>query len=194
MSSVGIILGNGESRRSVEYTTFASLKGRLPVYGCNALYRDFQPTTLVAVDRQMIREIQIAKYTGKFVYRDKVDLVVTEGGKELTRLKSPGWAAGPTAALLLCLHERVDTCYMLGFDLYGKAGKVNNIYKGTENYVACDSPEIGYTNWVTQLNEVFKMFYTVRFLRVGDVKDEVPILWKNRVQFISIDQFRRNLA
>ncbi|MAG28194.1 hypothetical protein CMI47_21940 [Candidatus Pacearchaeota archaeon] len=46
------VIGNGESRKGVDLN---SLNGR--TYGCNALYRDFAPDYLLAIDTNMVIEI-----------------------------------------------------------------------------------------------------------------------------------------
>ena len=47
-------LGNGESRKSVDLNKLYELG---IIYGCNALYRDFEPNALVVVDPKMKEEI-----------------------------------------------------------------------------------------------------------------------------------------
>ena len=54
------IIGNGESRRNFDLN---DIKGVAPIYGCNALYRDFSPDWLVAVDEGVIDEINGASTT-----------------------------------------------------------------------------------------------------------------------------------
>ena len=47
------------------------------------------------------------------------------------------WGTGPYALLLgATLSKRIK---MIGFDLYGIKGKVNNVYSGTEGYNSKDS-------------------------------------------------------
>ena len=52
-------LGNGESRKDVNLD---ALKPHGKIYGCNALYRDFTPDVLVAVDQGIIHEIYQSGY------------------------------------------------------------------------------------------------------------------------------------
>jgi hypothetical protein len=47
-------IGNGESRQSLD---LLKLKPHGKIYGCNALYRDFTPDVLVAVDQSIMHEI-----------------------------------------------------------------------------------------------------------------------------------------
>ena len=55
-------LGNGESRKDVN---LSALKPHGKIYGCNALYRDFTPDVLVAVDQGIIHEIYHSGYAFK---------------------------------------------------------------------------------------------------------------------------------
>ena len=57
--SSAFIIGNGESRKSYNLTNLKE-KGR--TYGCNAIYRDFTPDVLVAVDSGICHEIYNSGY------------------------------------------------------------------------------------------------------------------------------------
>ena len=52
-------IGNGESRKGVNLDT---LKPHGKIYGCNALYRDYTPDVLIAVDQGIIHEIYHSGY------------------------------------------------------------------------------------------------------------------------------------
>jgi len=47
-------IGNGESRKGFDLET---LRGHGTIYGCNAIYRDFMPDVLTAVDHGIMHEI-----------------------------------------------------------------------------------------------------------------------------------------
>ena len=59
MIKTAFVLGNGTSRKSIDLN---QLNDKGTVYGCNALYREFDPNFLVAVDTKMILEINQAGY------------------------------------------------------------------------------------------------------------------------------------
>ena len=52
-------IGNGESRKSIDLN---ELRPHGITYGCNALYRDFQPDALVCVDPRMKSEVWLTDY------------------------------------------------------------------------------------------------------------------------------------
>ena len=53
------IIGNGESRQDFD---LEKLRAHGKIYGCNALYRDFTPDVLVAVDHGIMHEIYHSGY------------------------------------------------------------------------------------------------------------------------------------
>ena len=60
--TIAFVLGNGQSRSSVDLVQLQQLG---PVYGCNGLYRDWQPDCLVATDRPIAEAIQRSGYSKK---------------------------------------------------------------------------------------------------------------------------------
>ena len=73
MTYKATILGNGPSRpKDVEWLD--NLKG--DTYGCNALYRDWQPDFLLANDWSMMIEIINSDYKGKCVFTDYEELPI----------------------------------------------------------------------------------------------------------------------
>ena len=58
--TVAFVLGNGQSRAALDLQRFKSLGS---IYGCNGLYRDFEPDCLVATDRPIAEAIQRSGYS-----------------------------------------------------------------------------------------------------------------------------------
>jgi hypothetical protein len=140
------VIGNGESRRGVP------LERLYPTIGCNALYRDFTPTYLVAGDVGIVSEIR-EKYKGDFIYRDrssKCFRVETPIHNVVRVIPFPqwdnslSWYSGVSAAYLApILFDEVTDVYLIGFDglLLQEGDKaVNNLYKGTPGY--CPPTEV----------------------------------------------------
>ena len=92
------------------------------------------------------------------------------------------WCAGATALHLTC-QEGADEVYMLGFDLSDYDEPINNIYKGTDNYLSSDSKGFNTYEWVSQLIQVFKEFDETQFYWV--VKEDASPLVCNNVQSIT---------
>ena len=61
---------------------------------------------------------------------------------------------------------------MLGFDLSDYDEPINNIYKGTKNYLSETSRGFDTDNWTTQLIQIFKDFPETQFYWVVDSEKE----------------------
>ena len=77
-----------------------------------------------------------------------------------------GWSAGNTALYLACKHG-AEEVYMLGFDGSNYAEPINNIYKGSKNYLPADSRGYNTINWDNQFKLVQRDFPNVKFIKVG---------------------------
>ena len=77
-----------------------------------------------------------------------------------------GWSAGNTALYLAC-KSGAEEVYMCGFDGSNYSEPLNNIYKGSKNYLATDSRGFNTTNWDNQFKLVQKEFSDVQFYKVG---------------------------
>jgi hypothetical protein len=190
--SIGFCFGNGKSRLKYDLNDFI---GKFPTIGCNGLYREYEPDTLVIVDMPMIEEVEHSNYLGRVVCSslDHTSLYEMERvshrhwhGERL--YKHFGWSAGPTALRILCEENpELDTVNLLGFDLYGTAdGKVNNVYVDSRNYAKSTTGAIHPGSWIDQLFECFRMFPNIQFYRVGPLNDTVPPEWKvlDNIKFI----------
>jgi hypothetical protein len=109
------VLGNGTSRNTI---SLDNLNEFGTVYGCNALYRDYIPNYLVAVDAKMVMEIN------RFSIQDKTQ-VWTNPNKAFATLSklnyftpSKGWSSGPTALHLASEHAH-DTIKQDRATFYG---------------------------------------------------------------------------
>lgn len=168
--TVAFVLGNGTSRRHIELT---DLKSYGTVYGCNAIYRDFNPDYLIAVDSKMIVEINREQYQNCTpVWTNYNKIYINFTGFNYFK-QSKGWSSGPTALWLASEHDH-DTVYILGFDYQGIGESnelVNNLYAGSENYKKIDDKATYYGNWLKQTVLTIKKNPEKRYIRVlGDEK------------------------
>lgn len=231
------VLGNGESRKGIDLD---ALKQKGPVYGCNALYRDWAPDALVCVDGGMMHEVYESGYASKNkcyfrswsrlpgeMYEmivegtmwDEQGFTITNnkrGRKEFVlngtdpnqmqrlfehhvKLGSDkktieellskhhrwitwvdendevhiipegysGWSAGPIAVrLALQNHDPLDV-FLIGFDLGSKTDTINNLYKGTDNYLSDGAAVTPATNWIVQHKQNFLDYPETRFWKVN---------------------------
>ena len=162
--NVAFVLGNGTSRSEVDLN---KLKEQGIVYGCNALYREFAPHYLVAVDPKMIFEIAESKYqlTHNVWTNPNTRFKDLLGFKYFD--KSKGWSSGPTALDLAGSHG-YDEIYILGFDYIGlNQGKsINNIYADTPNYKKSTDTATYHHNWLRQTRQTIINYPKTQFYRV----------------------------
>lgn len=165
MTKQAFVVGNGTSRSAID---LAQLKLNGKMYGCNALYREFDPDYLIAVDVKMIIEINKSGYQLKTP-------VWTNSNKAYHKFvgfnyfqPSKGWSSGPTALWMASEHDN-DEIYILGFDYQGLGDTVNNIYADSPNYKRSTDKATYFGNWLKQTCITCQKFYKKRYIRVlGD--------------------------
>ena len=116
------IIGNGESR--IDFDLY-----KLPqdTYGCNALFRDYEPDYLVAVDRKIYQEIKDSEYGEKnTVYTNHLNMTRIGGSVNLIP-NNPYMGAG-TTAMHIAIHDGHTNLICIGFDC-AKEGPNINVYK-----------------------------------------------------------------
>jgi len=169
-NNIAFVLGNGRSRLPIALEPLRKLGS---TYGCNALYREFAPDALVAVDVKMVNEIISAGYNKEHeVWSNPNKGIVS---KDHLNLFNPhkGWSSGPTALWLACSRGHKDV-YILGFDYQGVGGKLNNVYADTFNYKKSSDVATFYGNWLNQTERVVQEFRSTRFHRVIEKGNIVP--------------------
>ena len=190
MIKTAFVLGNGTSRKSIDLN---QLKENGKVYGCNALFREFAPDFLVAVDTKMILEINKAAYQHSHP-------VWTNPNRAFNKMNgfnffqtSKGWSSGPTALWLASTHS-TDTIYIIGFDYAGIDDKVNNIYADTYNYKKSYEKATYHGNWVRQTMITCQKFNKKRYIRVLGENAYTPkeFLDLTNLSNISIEEFNNS--
>jgi hypothetical protein len=133
-TNIAIILGNGKSRQLVQLD---SLVGKGTIFGCNALYRDWDGYDyLVAIDERMENEIKTTekRLTGQAIFPPE-----KERWEETTgRRNNAGMVAMREA-----IKRDHNILYCLGFDfILAGAGSLDNVYKDSVNYTPETQPNI----------------------------------------------------
>jgi hypothetical protein len=187
-NNAGFVLGNGTSRLSLNHH---NLLDKGIVYACNAIYREFEPHHLIAVDVKMINEIVASGY-------HKTHSVWTNPNKGIStkhhlNMFNPhrGWSSGPTA-LWYASNQGHQEIYIFGFDHQGLQGKFNNVYADTYNYKKSNDVATFHGNWLTQTEKTIKDFRNIQYYRVinpGDfIPDQLGIQLKN-LKHITYEEF-----
>ena len=175
-------LGNGESRHSIN---IEKLSG--PKIGCNAVYRDYDVEHLICVDKRMVLEAIDSNYHNSHKIYTRLDWYPSLPKRHIRlvpdlpyvgseRWDDPWhWGAGPYAVLL---GAKLDTeVNILGFDLFSKDGKVNNVYKDTKNYSLSYKRAVDPRYWIYQIGKVFECFPKVNFTIYNEDDWQCPKAW-----------------
>lgn len=181
----GFVIGNGESRKGFDLNL---IKNEGQIYGCNALYRDFSPHSIVTVDMKITDHLRNRKNDFDLIFFErghgKLGLLMKGGGyTDLGRYKS--WAAGPTAAWSLCkrMAHHIHIIFLIGFDFYSRNDKINNVYKGTKFYRKASERSVNPKNWIHQFKMVFHEFRDKEFIRV------MPDGWSKMKEFKRVENY-----
>lgn len=194
----GFVIGNGQSRKNIDLEALRNYDR--PIFGCNALYRDFEPDMLILGDKPILEEAKAAgvrNYVG--VRRGTGACLLKDGTPLLTLPTFPdnrdfNWYSGVAAVWYLKhSYPNIDTVFLLGFDFEGRVdGEINNLYIGTSCYPVGDT--MNSDTHISSLGSVFGLFPETTFLRVGndDLGKRMPS-WDN-VEFITTNKMKRQLA
>jgi hypothetical protein len=159
--SRAFVLGNGISRLEIDLNYLKTLG---PVYGCNAIYREFEPTVLVSTDKPISERIQQEGYAlkNKFYTRRPLN---GQGAYSIPQ-EYFGFSSGPIATALAALDKNI-AIYMIGFDMGpAESGKFNNVYADTEFYKRCTAIPTYTGNWIRQITTITRDFPKVSFYRI----------------------------
>lgn len=170
--TTAFVLGNGVSRRGIDLNLLQQ-KGK--IYGCNALYREFTPDVLVAIDRPIAAHIQESGYAQSHVFYTRRPL---ENSGAL-RVPEPyyGYSSGPIA-LAIAAQQGPDRVYLLGFDMGPDQNqRINNLYAGTEFYKPTNSSPTFTGNWLKQMCQIIRNCADTQFIRItGSTTARIPEL------------------
>lgn len=165
MNKVAFIVGNGKSRNEIDLN---QIVGKAPIYGCNALYRDFDKWDyLVSIDEGMVAEVQDAQ--GAF--GNGIIIVPPEDQhfepveySPMRRRNNAGMVAMDTA-----VKRGFNLLYLVGIDFVLKGDiSTDNVYKDTENYgIETHATQddnyhrIRYLDWYARKNPNVKFVFVV---------------------------------
>lgn len=125
------IIGNGESRKDFD---LEKLRPHGVIYGCNALYRDFEPDYLVAIDDKMIKEINESEFP-------KEKFIVPTREEQYEPIEMHGSRVRPRSnagmnAIMEAIKRGSTEIYLIGFDflIHNDKMALSNMYDGTNAY------------------------------------------------------------
>jgi hypothetical protein len=198
--SSAIVLGNGESRKHIDLTSF---NDQHTLFGCNAIHRDIIVDHLICCDHRMVREAlknsEIKRsliyvrsnwyhYFRKILKNKNVKLLPSLPYQGSDRADKPeNWGSG-AYAILTAATLGFSNINIIGFDLYGVNGRVNNVYKDTENYSDSTKHAVDHSYWVYQISKTFELFSNTQFNIFNCNNWVMPERWCRRnVKKLNID-------
>jgi hypothetical protein len=132
-TTTACIIGNGASRKDLDLETLRDVG---TIFGCNALYRDFEPDYLVAIDDKMIEEIkQSYTHLNRCIFPHENDRYEPPEVYGLTKGPTPRSNAGMVAmqyAIAMGFNELI--CFGFDFLVVDDAIAISNLYDGTNGY------------------------------------------------------------
>lgn len=153
------IIGNGKSRNEFD---LEQLRPHGEIYGCNALYRDFEPDWLVAIDDAITEEIKASNFPkNKFIHPVYEEQFEHPEFNPFTRLRSN---AGMNA-MIEAIKRGKRELICLGFDfIINDNLSVSNMYDGTNAYgpetrtaIQDNIRRVKYLDWFATKNNVCKI-------------------------------------
>jgi hypothetical protein len=182
------VLGNGRSRLVLDAP---SLLQHGTVYACNAVYREFDPDYLIAVDVKMVNEIVASGYHRTHSVWTNPNKGIND--KQFLNYFNPhkGWSSGPTALNFSCERGHKEV-FIFGFDFEGINGHFNNVYADTYNYKRSDDVATYHGNWLAQTEKTIRDYRRIQFFRIipegGFVPDKLGYDMMN-LKHITFDEF-----
>ena len=163
------VLGNGISRQQIDLNLLKTL-GR--VYGCNAIYREFEPDVLISTDLPISERIQHEGYGRTHTHYTRKPL--PDSGSMRMSQQYFGYSSGPAAVGQAAL-DGARAIYLIGFDMGpNRTGRFNNCYADTEFYKKSSANPTFTGNWVNQLKTITRDFPKTSFFRItGDTTAEI---------------------
>jgi hypothetical protein len=192
--NIACIIGNGPSRLNFDLDR---INETMYTYGCNALYRDFMPNYLIAMDDQLVREILANKIQHKTNFytqeKHKFDHMTVDVNEKINWLKPLDKRLDSgNSALEVALNHAYDIIYIIGFDYNTEDHKLDNVYKGTTHYARNShnyhAKEMA-SEWKQRLRNLIREFPNTKIIRVNGSNTCVNIDQTNYSE-ITIEQFK----
>jgi len=192
ISNKACVIGNGPSRLKFPLNALKNPAGllgadSLQTYGCNGLFRDFDPDFLVATGNKIVDEISKTKYPiDNIVYTNAIHLL-EHPGKFYLIPHDPYVDAGTTAMYIAAFdgHKKI---YLLGFDGQDTPGYNYNVYADSNGYTAKHST-VDDIKWGQYRRTCIDTYNDVDFVWVTESgRSSTPAILKPCVNFRQISQ------
>jgi len=175
MLKIAYVIGNGNSRYQFD---LEQLRNKGTIIGCNALYRDFIPDTLITIDTKMINEVVQAQYLGHLVIPKN-----RSPHYKATKCPFKAYNTSGAAAIQYAGLWEFDVVFFIGMDCYS-----GNMYAKSKNYANMVSNYNSFTTGYKRSMEMYKE--TIYINVIKDKKDGITdkIKCKNYRGAISLEK------
>ena len=131
--SRAFVLGNGVSRQGIDLDLLLSLG---PVYGCNAIYREFTPTVLISTDVPISEAIQRTGYAQK--NRMYTRRPLPDSGAVRIDQEYFGYSSGPVAVSIAAADaNKCDSELNILVGITLNAIEHNPVIRYFNNFISC---------------------------------------------------------
>ena len=190
-SGNAICLGNGKTRLDYSLEKLENTNKRKILryynvtYGCNAIYRDWQPDFLISTNQlltaKMPNELHGITFSPQEIMRRYKGMNLIPGNFRAD--------AGSLAAYLAAFHG-AKRIFLFGYDGQQKANENPNVYANTEFYPS-DKELIDDVQWMNNLKKVIETYNDIEFFRVASrVEDSYrPLLKLSNYNVINLRKF-----
>ena len=103
-------------------------------------------------------------------------------------------STGNMALLLACHEHGAKEIYMLGYDLSSYDESLNNIYKGTDNYLPATAKGFNPINWTNQMNELFDKYKNITFYWVDCNRSLTKTKEHDNIIYLTKEEFCKELV
>lgn len=172
------IIGNGPSRTKFDLQLLnGQVGGELGIrsvgqsYGCNLLYKDFNPTFLVITDKHLVQELVDSGYcVDNIVYSNMYNIKDYPDNFHLY----PHYYNSPTGVLAahIAAADGHKTIYLLGFDWY-KSGNENLYLDQNERYQLVEKVDEINQKFTYNLCKLIGLYPDTDFVRVCDTNSSL---------------------
>lgn len=138
--NTAIIVGNGKSRSNYDLKRTKSRdnhSGWRPVFGCNALYRDFYPDFLVAIDSDIILEIEKSDFPKTLcIFPPEEERYEPKELYGVSSYKQCPRSNAGMVAMQQAIKQKFKKLICIGFDflIVDEKQATDNVFAGTNAY------------------------------------------------------------
>ena len=194
-----LVIGNGESRIGIDIEQL-----KLPTVGCNAIFRDIKVDHLVCCDRRMVREaLQNSNTEQSCIYtrqdwNEEFKVFPVPDLPYVGELRQDDpwhWGTGQFAILVALQTATTDLIHLIGFDLFGVEGYVNNVYKDTKSYDPSSKSQVDPSYWIYQNQKIFENFPKYQFNYYVEENFPIPESWQGipNLKIIPLTELEKNI-